>query len=112
MFIAATAQTQWKSPRLLAPLLKIGQYSYEVYLTHMFVVFALFDLFLSAGKRLSLVPVFFVATILIAGLLGAAVSSLYSEPMNRFLRRSARRDGGQPPTIDESANSRARDTSD
>jgi peptidoglycan/LPS O-acetylase OafA/YrhL len=28
MFIAATAQTRWRSPRLLAPLLKIGQYSY------------------------------------------------------------------------------------
>jgi len=90
MFIAATAQTQWKSPRLLAPLLKIGQYSYEVYLTHMFVVFGFFDLFLSAGKRMSLVPVLFVASILIAGLLGAAASAIYSEPMNRFLRRPNR----------------------
>jgi peptidoglycan/LPS O-acetylase OafA/YrhL len=87
MFTAATAQTQWRSPRLLAPLLKIGQYSYEVYLTHMFVVFGFFDLFLRAGKPMSLVPVLFVSTILIAGLLGAAVSGLYSEPMNRFLRR-------------------------
>ncbi len=86
MFIAATAQTRWKSPRLLAPLLKIGQYSYEVYLTHMFIVFGFFDLYLSAGKRMPLVPVLFVVTILVAGLLGAAVSGLYSEPMNRFLR--------------------------
>jgi peptidoglycan/LPS O-acetylase OafA/YrhL len=91
MFIAATAQTLWKSPRLLAPLLKIGQYSYEVYLTHMFVVFGLFDLFIRAGKRMSLVPVLFVASILIAGILGAAVSGRYSEPMNRLLRRGARR---------------------
>jgi peptidoglycan/LPS O-acetylase OafA/YrhL len=90
MFIAATAQTQWKSPRLLAPLLKIGQYSYEVYLTHMFVVFGLFDLFLAAGKRMSLVPALFIAAILIAGVLGAAVSGFYSEPMNRFLRRESR----------------------
>ncbi len=42
MFIAATAQTQWRSPRFLAPLLQIGRYSYEVYLTHMFVVFGFF----------------------------------------------------------------------
>ena len=89
MFIAATAQTHWRSPRWLAPLLKIGQYSYEVYLTHMFVVFGFFDLFLSAGKRMSLVPVLFAASILLAGLLGAAVSGFYSEPMNRFLRRGA-----------------------
>ncbi len=87
MFIAATAQTRWRSPRWLTPLLGIGRYSYEVYLTHMFVVFALFGLFLDAGKPMRLVPVFFVAVILISGLLGAAVASSYSEPMNRFLRR-------------------------
>ena len=89
MFIAATAQTRWRSPRFLAPLLKIGQYSYEVYLTHMFVVFGFFDLFLKTGARMPLVPVLFVATIVVAGLLGAAVSGLYSEPMNRFLRKPA-----------------------
>ena len=87
MFIAATAQTGWKSPRWLMPLLRIGQYSYEVYLTHMFVVFGLFDLFLLAGTRMRLVPALFVASILVAGLLGAVVAHLYSEPMNRFLRR-------------------------
>jgi peptidoglycan/LPS O-acetylase OafA/YrhL len=91
MFIVATAQTQWKSPRILAPLLRIGQYSYEVYLTHMFVVFGLFGFFLDFGKPMRLVPVLFTATALIAGLLGAAVAHLYSEPMNRYLRKSLSR---------------------
>jgi peptidoglycan/LPS O-acetylase OafA/YrhL len=86
LFIAACAQTQWKAPRLLLPLLRIGQYSYEVYLTHMFVVFVLFDLFLKVGHPMRLVPVLFVSTILIAGALGALVATFYSEPMNRFLR--------------------------
>src|SRR4029077_16836827 len=86
MFIAATAQTRWRSPRLLAPLLKIGQYSYEVYLTHMFVVFGMFGLFLDLGKPMRLVPVLFVVTIVVAGALGAAVARFYSEPMNRYLR--------------------------
>lgn len=86
MFIAATTQTQWKSPRILIPLLKIGQYSYEVYLTHMFVVFGLFGLFLGLNKPMRLVPVLFVATVLVAGALGAAVALLYSEPMNRYIR--------------------------
>jgi peptidoglycan/LPS O-acetylase OafA/YrhL len=111
MFIAATAQTRWKSPRFLAPLLKIGQYSYEVYLTHMFVVFGLFDLFLSAGKRMSLVPVLFVVTILVAGSLGAAVAGVYSEPMNRFLRRGAESGHRKPAPVEEATNSRASDTS-
>lgn len=103
MFIAATTQTQWRSPRLLAPLLRLGRYSYEVYLTHMFVVFGFFGLFLDAGARMRLVPVFFIATILIAGLLGAAVAVLFSEPMNRFLRsRSGNR--RRPATAVESEN--------
>jgi peptidoglycan/LPS O-acetylase OafA/YrhL len=91
MFIAATAQTEWRSARVLAPLLRIGQYSYEVYLTHMFVVFGFFELFLDAGKPMRLVPVLFAATILAAGALGAAVSRFYSEPMNRHLRNYPRR---------------------
>jgi peptidoglycan/LPS O-acetylase OafA/YrhL len=97
MFIAATAQTGWRSPRWLRPLLKIGEYSYEVYLTHMFVVFAFFGLFLDAGKPMGLVPVLFVATILASGVLGAAVSGLYSEPMNRFLRSRSSSGTGNVP---------------
>ena len=86
MFIAATAQTQWRSPRPLVPLLKIGRYSYEVYLTHMFVVFGFFGLFLYAGKPMRLVPMLFILTILTSGVLGAAVAALYSEPLNRLIR--------------------------
>jgi peptidoglycan/LPS O-acetylase OafA/YrhL len=98
MFIGATAQTQWKAPRILSPLLKIGQYSYEIYLTHVFVVFGLLSLFLGAGKPMSLVPVYFVGTILISGLLGAAVANLYSEPMNRFLRSKLGSTGRKVPS--------------
>jgi peptidoglycan/LPS O-acetylase OafA/YrhL len=90
MFIAGTAQTHWRSPRAFAPLLRIGQYSYEVYLTHMFVVFSLFDLFLALGKPMRLVPILFIAVILIAGLLGAGVAKFYSEPMNRLIRSRSR----------------------
>ena len=98
MFIAATTQTQWRSPRGLAPLVRMGRYSYEIYLTHMFVVFLLFDLFLRAGKPMGGVPVLFVSTILLAGLLGAGVANMYSEPANRFLRsKSANPVGSAAP---------------
>ena len=86
LFIAASAQARWRSPRLLTPLLRIGQYSYEVYLTHMFVVWTFFALFLKAGSRMRLVPALFVVTILCAGALGFLVSHFYSEPLNRRLR--------------------------
>jgi peptidoglycan/LPS O-acetylase OafA/YrhL len=87
MVIAAAAQTQWRSPRLLRPLAMLGERSYEVYLTHMFVVFAFFDLFMSAGKPMRAVPLLFVTVILVSGGLGALVASLYSEPLNRLLRK-------------------------
>ena len=64
----------------------LGQRSYEVYLTHMFVVFALFDLFVGRGKPMGAVPVLFVAVVLIAGVLGEVAARSYSDPLNRRLR--------------------------
>lgn len=87
MLIAVAAQTQWRSPRILSPLVKLGQRSYEVYLTHMFVVFALFSLFVKIGKPIHAVPVLFLTVIVIAGLLGDAVARFFSDPMNRRLRK-------------------------
>jgi peptidoglycan/LPS O-acetylase OafA/YrhL len=85
--IVASAQTEWRGPRILGPLLHIGRHSYEIYLTHMFVVFALFTWFVNAGKPMRFVPVLFIAVLFVAGWLGEAVARLYSEPMNRWLRR-------------------------
>ncbi len=87
LLIASLAETQWHSPRVLRPLLKIGRRSYEVYLTHMFVVFALFRIFVKAGSPLIAVPILFLAVILLAGLLGEMVAKFYSEPINRVLRK-------------------------
>lgn len=86
LFIAATTQIEWRSPRFLKPLLHIGQYSYEVYLTHMFVVWALFALFLKVGSPMRLVPALFVITVFVAGILGFLISRFCSEPLNRKLR--------------------------
>lgn len=83
----AASQSQWKAPRILGPLLDLGQRSYEVYLTHMFVVLALFGIFVKLGKPMPGVPVLFVATVILAAILGDAVGKCYSEPMNRWLRR-------------------------
>jgi peptidoglycan/LPS O-acetylase OafA/YrhL len=86
MFIAAVAQTNWKSPRILHPLLKLGQRSYEIYLTHMFVVFGIFSVFVIAGKPMRDVPVLSIAVIIVSALLGELVARFYSEPMNHWLR--------------------------
>jgi peptidoglycan/LPS O-acetylase OafA/YrhL len=91
MVIIAAAQTQWTSPRILAPVLSLGRNSYEVYLLHMFVVFSLFNLFLSIGKPMAAVPILFVAVTLFSGALGAVAARFYSEPMNRLLRKRSSR---------------------
>jgi peptidoglycan/LPS O-acetylase OafA/YrhL len=87
MVIAAVAQTQWQAPRILKPLLKLGQRSYEVYLTHVFVVLGFFNLFVAANKPMDGVPLLFIAVILLAGVLGELVARGYSEPINRWLRK-------------------------
>jgi peptidoglycan/LPS O-acetylase OafA/YrhL len=87
MLISVAAQTQGKAPRILTPLLKLGQRSYEIYLTHVFIVLGLFRLFLAAGKPMRYVPALFLAVILIAALLGELVARSYSEPINRWLRK-------------------------
>jgi peptidoglycan/LPS O-acetylase OafA/YrhL len=86
MVIAAAAETRWRGPRALFPFLMFGRRSYEIYLTHMFVVFACFDLFVAAGKPIGAVPILFIVVVAAAGLLGELVARFYSEPLNRLLR--------------------------
>jgi len=87
MVIAAAAQSRWRSPPIVSPLVQLGRCSYEVYLTHMFVVFTLFHLYVSTGKSLRTVPLLFIGVILTSSLLGTWVARFYSEPMNRLLRQ-------------------------
>jgi peptidoglycan/LPS O-acetylase OafA/YrhL len=86
MLIAVSAQTQWRSPYLVRSLRLLGARSYEVYLTHEFVVIGLSSAFIAVGAPLGAVPVLFVASIVVAGLLGELVGRYYSEPTNRWLR--------------------------
>ena len=88
LLIAVAAKSDWRAPRALSPLLDYGRRSYEVYLTHMFVVFASFDFFMAKTNRsLRLIPALFVVAIILAGILGELVARFYSEPANRWLRR-------------------------
>ena len=66
----------------------------------MFVVFALFHLYLAAGKPPRGVPILFISVILAAGLLGEGVARGFSEPMNRRLRRRYGQGRGLGSVID------------
>ena len=85
--IAVAAETRWRSWRVLAPVLGLGRRSYEIYLTHVFVVLGLFDWFVAEGKPMRAVWPMFAVAVVLAGVVGELVARGYSEPMNRWLRR-------------------------
>lgn len=75
---------------LLAPaagLRWFGRNSYEIYLTHMFVIWPMFFLFERYGKPVNAAPALFLVTSAFTGLVGWIAASLYSEPLNRWLRQ-------------------------
>jgi peptidoglycan/LPS O-acetylase OafA/YrhL len=70
--------------RWTAPIRWLGQYSYEVYLTHEFVVMAV--LLTYARVRQGPIAAWVVAAVIASGGLGFLVAGFFSEPMNRALR--------------------------
>jgi peptidoglycan/LPS O-acetylase OafA/YrhL len=71
----------------------IGRGSYEIYLTHMFVVLGLmhpFKALFGASPHVSTYPIAYVLMLALSVALGTAVSRWYSEPLNLELRRRTR----------------------
>ena len=87
LVMAAVAQSTPTGVSFLRPLMWLGRRSYEIYLTHMFVVIGCFVLFMKLGAPAIGVPVMFVIVILLAGVVGELVRRFYSEPANQYLRR-------------------------
>lgn len=71
---------------LTSPLRWFGRNSYEVYLTHMLVVWPMVGVFYHTHQPLNSAPLWFVAATVFSGLLGYAVARFYSEPVNKALR--------------------------
>ena len=93
LLLMAIAQGGKPGSWLTAPLRWFGRNSYEVYLTHSFVVVTLTQLFVSTGRRYAWTPLWFVAVAGLSGGLGACVARYYSEPLNRKLRAGWNRAG-------------------
>jgi peptidoglycan/LPS O-acetylase OafA/YrhL len=81
--LASISKALWHS---MAFLRWYGRNSYEVYLTHMLVVWPMVILFFHFHQNINAAPLWFLAATVFAGLLGYAVARLYSEPLNRGLR--------------------------
>lgn len=82
----AIAQRHHIGNWITTPIRWFGRNSYEVYLTHMFVVTWGIQMFLAAGVRVFWTLVLYVGLLGLSGLLGAVVAKFYSEPLNRRLR--------------------------
>jgi peptidoglycan/LPS O-acetylase OafA/YrhL len=63
-----------------------GRNSYEVYLTHMLVVWPLMRIFYDLRQPINSAPLWFLAITALSGMLGYVVARFYSEPLNRKLR--------------------------
>jgi len=73
--------------KLLSPLILYGQLSYEVYLTHMFVVYSGVRLYRKYNVSLDYSFIWLIGIILISGLLGYVVERYFSKPMNLWIRK-------------------------
>jgi peptidoglycan/LPS O-acetylase OafA/YrhL len=64
----------------------LGRLSYEVYLTHMFVVLAIVRIAQATGAPKWMGFVWYVPAVLVSWLLGSLVARAYSEPCDQALR--------------------------
>ena len=71
---------------LLSPLIFYGKISYEVYLSHVFVVLAGVALYRHYGSNLSYSLFWLIGMIALSALLGYLVKEYFSEPMNTWIR--------------------------
>lgn len=80
---------QWRPLRVRAmnELLACGRLSYEIYLSHMFVVIALTQLFHAAGAVWKWAFLWYVPALIFSYYLGKGVMRYFSEPVERWIRR-------------------------
>jgi peptidoglycan/LPS O-acetylase OafA/YrhL len=74
--------------QLLYPITWYGRLSYEVYLTHMFVVYSGYRLYKSFGSPLHYAIAWLAGIIIVSGILGYFIERYFSSPLNLRLRNS------------------------
>lgn len=65
----------------------LGKNSYEIYLTHMFVVLLVSSFFIKAGFSCNLIPFCYLGILVVSLALGHLIAQFYSEPLNRYIRK-------------------------
>ncbi len=84
MIILATLQTHFRWFRLVR---WFGRNSYEIYLTHSFVVLFLMNILYRASQPTWIIVFEYLCIVLCSGLLGQSIATYYSEPLNLYIRK-------------------------
>jgi len=88
----SNSHRRFRPERYLAAVLRwFGRNSYEVYLTHMLVVWPAVMLFFHLHGRINWATFWFLGITAVAGGAGYLIARFYSEPLNRFLRARTHR---------------------
>ena len=80
-------QGQQKSSVLLKWIEHMGRHSYEIYLTHMFVIIFCVKIFKNLALANEAIYLLYILVIAFSYSLGRFVATYFSDPMNRWLRR-------------------------
>jgi peptidoglycan/LPS O-acetylase OafA/YrhL len=97
---ASRAEDPQRAARWLRPLTACGRLSYEIYLTHVFVVLTAVSVFKYNDLPIDAAPLMLAIVLGVSWALGALVERYVSSPSNQRLRAApARTDGSaEPPT--------------
>ncbi len=87
MLCVAFCQTNDNAHGVFAPLRWFGRNSYEIYLTHMMVIFPVLTAARRCDPGMRRLPVYALMITIACGVLGAAIARWYSEPMRLTLSR-------------------------
>jgi peptidoglycan/LPS O-acetylase OafA/YrhL len=94
----AFLQANVPGSRFSAPLRWFGRNCYEVYLTHVMVIFAMLPLIYRYDAGYRWAPLWYALMAALAGTLGWLIMRYYSEPMNRRLRKQTTQPLPEPAT--------------
>lgn len=86
LFLLAASRLRAAGPERPGLLRSWGRLTYEIYLSHMFVVFAVVRVFRAAGSSMELGFLWYVPLLLFTWVLGAALARYFSLPAERWLR--------------------------
>ena len=85
--VAGGVGERWSARGIFATLGFVGTRSYEIYLTHMFVVFSTVAVFKAVNADLAFVGVWYAVAVAVSIALGDFVARGFSFPMNRAIRQ-------------------------